>query len=225
MIRSNKTWCFLVCPAKQLSPKVETNTRLEIIWQSLWSIINYVSITAAEGLKTTPYHLWEILLSMAKQDLCLSKGTNASKFLATTVPPHSDITSLWNAVARTTVADGDLTALQHAGSTSPQAWTRLLLRPALGIFLSAQQLHGFLFVCSIPAWIFASRRELPMQKAETLSYPPRSETTCTEYCSFAVSRANFNDTFVVIVFVKEFLGYWNWMAKELHVQSLGRVSL
>lgn len=55
---------------------------------------------------------------------------------------------------------------------------------------------------------FASRKELPIQKAETLSYPPRSEIIDTEHCSFALSHANFNDTFVVvIVFVKELLRY------------------
>lgn len=38
-------------PANQLSPKVETDTSLEIIWQSLWSIMKSFSVAAAEGLK------------------------------------------------------------------------------------------------------------------------------------------------------------------------------
>lgn len=38
-------------PANQLSPKVETDTSLEIIWQSLWSIMKSFSVTAGEGLK------------------------------------------------------------------------------------------------------------------------------------------------------------------------------
>ena len=70
-----------------------------------------------------------------------------------------------------------------------------------------------------PCINFASRRELPMAKAETLSYSPRSEIIYTEYCSFAISHANFNDTFVVVaVFVKEFLRYQNWMGQR--AQSL-----
>lgn len=88
----------------------------------------------------------------AKRHKCRSSA-NPCKLLAIAVPPCSDITSLWNASAKMTVPGGDLTAFQHAGSRSRHVWTRLLLQPALGIFLSAQQLHGFLFVHSIPGWI------------------------------------------------------------------------